>query len=205
MSRINRKRKEDIGLSPYEMKFRGQKKVEKTTMELFDFNLDFVHELPVKSIDKLTNYQTKDTISWLNVNGLDDVNLMKKLAEIFSCVPSQINYVLGTRFTPSQGYVVESRRGGGGYLKIVKLSWEDLNDCSAARLPEKQQAALSQNEAEGILRRLLEEDWLTQREFQLLRMMLSRDVLLGDAQVQDVQRTQLLQAAVTALCRMDGR
>ena len=83
MSRITRKRKEDIGLSPYEMKFRGQKKVEKTTMELFDFNLDFVHELPVKSPDKLTAYQTKDTISWLNVDGLDDVTLMKKLAEIF--------------------------------------------------------------------------------------------------------------------------
>ena len=60
MSRITRKRKEDIGLSPYEMKFRGQKKVERTTMELFDFNLDFVHELPVKSPDKLTN--------WLNSN-----------------------------------------------------------------------------------------------------------------------------------------
>ena len=83
MSRITRKRKEDIGLSPYEMKFRGQKKVERTTMELFDFNLDFVHELPVKSPDKLTAYQTKDTISWLNVDGLDDVTLMKKLAEIF--------------------------------------------------------------------------------------------------------------------------
>lgn len=128
-----------------------------------------------------------------------------ELAEIFSCVPSQINYVLGTRFTPAQGYIVESRRGGGGYLKIVKLSWDDLSDCAAARLPETQQEALSQNEAEGILRRLLEEDWLTQREFQLLRMMLSREVLLGSAQAQDVQRTRLLQAALTALCRMDGR
>jgi transcriptional regulator CtsR len=128
-----------------------------------------------------------------------------ELAEIFSCVPSQINYVLGTRFTPAQGYIVESRRGGGGYLKIVKLSWDDLSDYAAARLPETQQEALSQNEVEGILRRLLEEDWLTQREFQLLRMMLSREVLLGSAQAQDVQRTRLLQAALTALCRMDGR
>ncbi|MGF0040595.1 CtsR family transcriptional regulator [Peptoniphilaceae bacterium SGI.131] len=43
------------------------------------------------------------------------------LAERFHCAPSQINYVLATRFTPYQGYYVESRRGGRGYIKIVKL------------------------------------------------------------------------------------
>ncbi len=37
------------------------------------------------------------------------------------CVPSQINYVLTSRFTPEQGYVVESRRGGGGYIKITRV------------------------------------------------------------------------------------
>ena len=43
-----------------------------------------------------------------------------ELALQFSCVPSQINYVLSTRFTTEQGYIVESRRGGGGYVRIVK-------------------------------------------------------------------------------------
>ena len=43
------------------------------------------------------------------------------LAEQFNCAPSQINYVLTTRFTPYQGYYVESRRGGSGYIKIIKL------------------------------------------------------------------------------------
>lgn len=49
-----------------------------------------------------------------------------ELAEELGCVPSQINYVLTSRFTPEQGYVVESRRGGGGYIRIrrVKLSRE---------------------------------------------------------------------------------
>lgn len=37
------------------------------------------------------------------------------------CVPSQINYVLSSRFTPEQGYVIESRRGGGGYIKITRI------------------------------------------------------------------------------------
>jgi len=43
------------------------------------------------------------------------------LAEMFSCVPSQINYVLSTRFSPEHGYQVESRRGGGGYIRISRV------------------------------------------------------------------------------------
>lgn len=43
------------------------------------------------------------------------------LAERFSCVPSQINYVISTRFSPERGYIVESRRGGGGYIRISRV------------------------------------------------------------------------------------
>lgn len=43
------------------------------------------------------------------------------LAERFSCVPSQINYVISTRFSPEHGYIVESRRGGGGYIRITRV------------------------------------------------------------------------------------
>ena len=45
-----------------------------------------------------------------------------ELAEHFNCVPSQINYVISTRFKPSQGYYVESKRGGGGHITIKKVS-----------------------------------------------------------------------------------
>ncbi len=44
-----------------------------------------------------------------------------ELAGIFNCVPSQINYVMRTRFTPDKGYIVESKRGGGGYIKIRRI------------------------------------------------------------------------------------
>ncbi len=44
-----------------------------------------------------------------------------ELAEYFGCAPSQINYVLATRFSPSQGYMTESHRGGGGYIRIVRV------------------------------------------------------------------------------------
>lgn len=44
-----------------------------------------------------------------------------ELAEELGCVPSQINYVLTSRFTPEQGYIVESRRGGGGYVRVYRV------------------------------------------------------------------------------------
>ena len=48
-----------------------------------------------------------------------------ELAEIFNCVPSQINYVLNTRFNPEHGYIIESKRGGGGYLRIYRINTDD--------------------------------------------------------------------------------
>lgn len=53
------------------------------------------------------------------------------LAERFRCAPSQITYVLSTRFTPQNGYHVESRRGGGGYVRIIRL--DALPGSAAAR------------------------------------------------------------------------
>ena len=51
-----------------------------------------------------------------------DVELKRnELAEYFGCAPSQINYVLATRFSPDHGYLTESRRGGGGYIRIVRV------------------------------------------------------------------------------------
>lgn len=44
-----------------------------------------------------------------------------ELAETMGCVPSQISYVIASRFTPEQGYLVESRRGGGGYIRITRI------------------------------------------------------------------------------------
>ena len=48
-----------------------------------------------------------------------------ELADKFSCAPSQINYVLTTRFTYEKGYIIESKRGGGGYIVIRKITYDD--------------------------------------------------------------------------------
>lgn len=54
--------------------------------------------------------------------GQEQVDVQRnELAQYFRCAPSQITYVLSTRFTPDHGYIIESRRGGGGYIRIVRL------------------------------------------------------------------------------------
>ncbi len=50
-----------------------------------------------------------------------------ELASSLGCVPSQINYVITSRFTPEQGYIVESRRGGGGYIRITRINPNPTN------------------------------------------------------------------------------
>ena len=51
-----------------------------------------------------------------------------EIASRFDCVPSQINYVINTRFTVQQGYLVESKRGGGGYIRIMKVKMLEESD-----------------------------------------------------------------------------
>lgn len=52
-------------------------------------------------------------------NGIAEIQ-RNELAGVLGCVPSQINYVITSRFTPEQGYIVESRRGGGGFIRITR-------------------------------------------------------------------------------------
>lgn len=55
----------------------------------------------------------------------DEIEIQRNvLAQNLGCVPSQINYVLSSRFTPERGYIVESRRGGGGYIKIARINYD---------------------------------------------------------------------------------
>ncbi len=63
---------------------------------------------------------TRIIMDLLERNGYTEIQ-RNELAQSLGCVPSQINYVLASRFTPEQGYIVESRRGGGGYIRISRV------------------------------------------------------------------------------------
>ncbi len=126
-----------------------------------------------------------------------------ELADHFQCVPSQINYVLGTRFTPSQGYLVESRRGGGGYLRIIKLSWENQPQAHVKKLYHSLGVEIDQREAEGILKHLSEEQIISTREYQILKAVINRNTLQIDLPERDYLRAKIIQAVLTAICRND--
>ncbi|PKM87256.1 MAG: transcriptional regulator [Firmicutes bacterium HGW-Firmicutes-12] len=126
-----------------------------------------------------------------------------ELADVFQCVPSQINYVLSTRFTPSQGYLVESRRGGGGYLRIVKLIWLDGVGADVQNAYGNINMKIEQSEAEGLLRRLKDEEIITIREYHMLRAIVDRSTLPINLPERDIVRAKVLQAALAAISRND--
>ena len=64
---------------------------------------------------------TQMLLDMLEQDGTTEIR-RNDLAQSLGCVPSQINYVISSRFTPERGYIVESRRGGGGYVKITRVS-----------------------------------------------------------------------------------
>ena len=70
---------------------------------------------------RLSDMLTEYIMDMINETGDAEIK-RNELASHFGCVPSQINYVLTSRFTPEQGYIVESRRGGGGYIRITRVN-----------------------------------------------------------------------------------
>lgn len=88
------------------------------------------------------------------------------LANKFNCVPSQINYVISTRFTPDHGYYVESQRGGGGYIKITKakITKSDYLMHLITSLGDK----VTQKEIEIFVKNIYENDIISMREAKLI-------------------------------------
>lgn len=132
----------------------------------------------------MANKNTSDSIeayikALLTQAGMAELK-RSELADVFQVVPSQINYVIKTRFTESRGYIVESKRGGGGYIRIGKVQFSDhhqmLQDL-AANIGE----TISQQVFHDILQMLYEEKLLTKREAQLLLATTSDEVLGRDA------------------------
>ena len=99
-----------------------------------------------------------------------------ELADRLSCAPSQISYVLSTRFTPEKGYLVESRRGGGGFIRIVRI------------LPVEEQQ--EEPTVDEILHYWHENRMLTDREFELLHY------LMGIMDIPEREKRRVLRQAV---------
>lgn len=121
-----------------------------------------------------------------------------ELADKFSCVPSQINYVISTRFTLERGYYVESKRGGGGYIRIQRVDLPSLESVQK-HIRQTIGDSIDQARAEGLIYQLRETGYLTEREAHILNTAISREVLSIRLPQRDEIRARLLKSTLLTL------
>ena len=115
-----------------------------------------------------------------------------EIANHFDVVPSQINYVIKTRFTIQHGYLVQSKRGGGGYIRIERVNLLDNVDVLDS-LIQAIGDSISERDAYDIVRTLYDEKLLTRREGDLMLVALSKQTLnVNDCNVEARLRARIL-------------
>jgi transcriptional regulator of stress and heat shock response len=150
----------------------------------------------MKNISDIIEGYLKEVIE-LEGKGLIEIK-RSEIADKFQCVPSQINYVINTRFTEERGYQVESKRGGGGYIRIVRVqvtSAADLIDETIAQLGTQ----APQQVAEDIVFRLIDEEVISKREAKMLLAAVDRHVIALSLPLRDELRARILKAMLTTL------
>ena len=120
----------------------------------------------------------------------DDIEIQRnELAEQFNCVPSQINCVISTRFRPSQGYYVESRRGGGGHIRIKKINTE--RDNYLMHIIKNMEDRITSNDVDIYISNFLSYGLITEKEAKLLKVATSDNVLQITKDLKDALRAKL--------------
>ncbi|HHU68854.1 MAG TPA: CtsR family transcriptional regulator [Thermoanaerobacterales bacterium] len=120
-----------------------------------------------------------------------------ELANKFQCAPSQINYVLSTRFTLERGYYVESKRGGGGYVRITRLNIDDddLIKCILEDIGD----SISQSSAMDYIKRLLEKGIITTKEALIIRAAIDRRNLNLNVSDEGALRANILKGIISSI------
>ena len=140
----------------------------------------------------LSDFIEKHILELLNESQKDYIELQRRqLAETFRCVPSQINYVLQTRFTPERGFIVESRRGGGGYIRIVRPYEEPDWELVKAKLKTR----VKRDEVQPILNLLVEEEIIQPDEARLIDLIIKTE----EENLDDRLRAMLFRSLVVLL------
>ncbi|WP_373894568.1 CtsR family transcriptional regulator [Virgibacillus natechei] len=135
----------------------------------------------------------------LQTRGQNAIEIKRsEIANQFQCVPSQINYVIKTRFTLEKGYIVESKRGGGGYIRIMRVIHQDkselIDEIIGMINPTVTQAA-----SIDVLERLLEEELITEREAKIILSGIDRNTLAFQLPLRDEVRARVLTAMLSKL------
>jgi transcriptional regulator CtsR len=126
------------------------------------------------------------------------------LADHFQCVPSQINYVISTRFTPEKGYFVESKRGGGGYVRIQRLQLPEeasMQDHIFVTIGNN----IDQASAEGLIYQLEMAELLSRREAMIMKAAIIRETIPLQLPFRDELRAKLMKAMLIAAFTSDSK
>lgn len=121
------------------------------------------------------------------------------LAQSIGCVPSQVSYVISSRFTPGQGYRVESRRGEGGYVKIVRVELGKKQYLE--HIKQLVGDSLSENEARDCVHSLLRSGAVGEREALLILSATSPASLIriSTAEGRNAVRADIMRQIITLL------
>jgi len=125
------------------------------------------------------------------------------LAKFFSCVPSQINYVLNTRFTVNRGFMVESQRGGGGYIKVVRV--QDNNSNFLKNALEICAKPLSVVEGNQLLEHMKNKQLITEREMELLKSTISAKSLNNPINIDNKLRANIMQQVIMETMKLKDK
>lgn len=119
------------------------------------------------------------------------------LACELNCVPSQISYVIQTRFTPERGYIIESRRGGGGGVRIRSVRTESTN--YPMHIVNAVGNSLSYRTATVFVQNLLDYECIDEREARLILGAVNNNVLPFDSEVRDMLRARIFKNMIISL------
>jgi len=121
------------------------------------------------------------------------------IAVKFGCVPSQINYVITSRFTPEKGYIVESRRGGGGFIKIKQVQFDKTS--YIMHFINAVGDSIDYNTTKVFLSNLYNHDIISQKEMRMILNITSDNILrcIMPPSERDSLRSSILKNAVLAL------
>ena len=119
-----------------------------------------------------------------------------ELADKFNCAPSQINYVLTTRFTSEKGYMIESRRGGGGYIIIKRIEYNNKEKVEAINKAIGE--SLTYSAALLLLEHLYETNLITKRELEIVKISIN-DRTLSNAEDKNKLRAEILKGIIMVI------
>lgn len=100
MTRFVKKHKKEIGISPDELWFRGEQKIETVLLRLIDFDAKNLEENSINSVKDILKYQEKDTVTWLNIDGLHNADVMEEIAKVFNLDKIILADVMHTQSRP---------------------------------------------------------------------------------------------------------